>query len=63
MRRTGSTTSNHWVALLCTNSPAIKFLVFSPEEHVPFQSLESFSAFSRTAGLRPQRGGCTDAVA
>src|SRR6266404_4995608 len=41
----------------------MKFLVFSPEAFVPFQSLESLSAFSRTAGLRPRRGGCTDSAA
>ena len=41
----------------------MKFLVFSPEALVPFHSLESFSAFSRTTELRPRRGGCTDTVA
>jgi hypothetical protein len=41
----------------------MKFFVFSPEALVPFQSLESFSAFSRTIELRPRRGGCTDTVA
>ena len=62
-RRTGSTTSIHWVVLLCTNSPPMKFLVFSPEQLVPFQSLERFSAFSRTTELSPRRGGCTGTVA
>ena len=41
----------------------MKFFVFSPEALVPFQSLESFSALSRTMELRPRRGGCTDTVA
>jgi hypothetical protein len=41
----------------------MKFFVFSPEALVPFQSLESFSAFSRTTELRPRRGCCTVTVA
>ena len=41
----------------------MKFLVFSPEALVPFQSLESFSAFSRTRELKARRGGCTNTVA